>query len=71
MNQNKDQVIILTGGNGLIGSEVISLLRSRGAVVINFDIKKIDNDKDFIQCNITQVSSIKKSVSDVIKKYGN
>ena len=34
----KDKIIIVTGGNGLLGSEIILQLKKHGALVINLEI---------------------------------
>ena len=39
--QLQDKIILLTGGSGLLGKEIFNLLKSRGAIVINLDIKLV------------------------------
>ena len=34
----KDKVIIVTGGNGLIGREIVNHLKENGAIVLNAEI---------------------------------
>ena len=34
----KDKVIVVTGGNGLLGKKIVSTLREQGAVAIAADI---------------------------------
>ena len=71
MNQHKGQIIIVTGGNGLLGSEIMKLLANRGATVINFDINSTTSDDcEFIECDITSNENIKNSISKVVKKFG-
>lgn len=67
----KNKIIIITGGSGLLGKEIIKRLLDNDATVINFDINSSSCiNSEFINCNITDEYSIKKSISSVIKKYG-
>jgi NAD(P)-dependent dehydrogenase (short-subunit alcohol dehydrogenase family) len=63
--------IIVTGGSGLIGKEILKDLLRKGAMVINFDISD-SGIEDVIEiiCDITKDISLKESVDDVIKRYG-
>lgn len=38
MNSLKDKIIIVTGGSGLLGKEIINNLITKGAIPINADI---------------------------------
>jgi NAD(P)-dependent dehydrogenase (short-subunit alcohol dehydrogenase family) len=71
MNQLEGKIIIVTGGSGLLGSEMIRLLSSRGAIAINFE-KTTDTSEDLlnISCDITSDKSIKKALYLVMQKYG-
>ena len=67
----KNKIIIITGGSGLLGKEIIKRLLDNEATVINFDINSSSCiNSEFVNCNITDEYSIKKSISSVIKKYG-
>ena len=71
MNQHEGQIIIVTGGNGLLGKEIIKLLSKRGATAINFDIDSTTSDDcKMIKCDITSDENIKKSISIVMNKFG-
>jgi NAD(P)-dependent dehydrogenase (short-subunit alcohol dehydrogenase family) len=67
-----NKVIVITGGNGLIGTEIIKYLNQEGAITINADIN-FDN-QDFnnteFKCDITNLESINKLIYFVIKEYG-
>ena len=66
----KNKVIIVTGGSGLIGREIINYLLSEDAIAINADINiETDLEKGFINCDITTEFSINSCIDLVIKKY--
>ena len=70
MNKLKDKVIIITGGNGLIGKAIVNQIKSEGGICINFDINH-ETSPDFstINCDITSEISIIESVEIVYKKF--
>lgn len=65
----KNKVIVVTGGNGLLGKELIATLEELGAITIsadvNFEKKRLNN---FI-LDITDENSVKKGLKNIIKKY--
>jgi NAD(P)-dependent dehydrogenase (short-subunit alcohol dehydrogenase family) len=70
MYKLKDKIILVTGGNGLLGREIILKLKNEEAVCINLDINhKTSNDLSLIQCDITNTKSIDKAIKLVIKKF--
>lgn len=67
----ENKVIIITGGSGLIGGELVSYARQCGAKVINAEIAvKTDIDKGEVYCDITSPESVEAMVGTVIKHYG-
>lgn len=65
-----DKIIIVTGGNGLLGSEIIFQLKKQGALVINLEINIKTNDElTEVECDITNSKSIIDSISLIMKKY--
>ena len=67
----KDKVIIVTGGSGLIGREIIKYLRSEEAIAINIEINtETDIEKGIVNCDITSEISIESCIDIVMKKYG-
>ena len=50
----KDKIIIVTGGSGLIGRQLVSYIRQSGGMAINAEIS-VDTDlgKGNIHCDIT------------------
>ena len=71
MSNLKNKVIIVTGGNGLLGKEIVSNALREGAICINVDINhKTTSDYLKINCDITKPESIDKTIELVIEKYG-
>ena len=66
-----DKVIIVTGGSGLLGTEIIYQIKKLGAIVINLEINiKTNVELTEIECDITNPKSIKNSISLIIQKHG-
>ena len=65
----KGKVIVVTGGNGLLGKQMVSIFREQGAVVIATDIyfERLGAD-DFI-IDITDEYSVKNGVKAIVEKY--
>lgn len=69
-NRLKNKIIIVTGGNGLLGKVIISRLILEGAFCINFEINNQTNaDLSQVNCDITDSSSIDKALELVLSKY--
>ena len=67
----KNKVIIVTGGSGLIGREIVKYLSDEDAIAINADITiKTDLENCLINCDITSETSIESCINIVMKKYG-
>ena len=66
--QNK--IIIVTGGNGLLGKAIVSKLRSLGSFCINFDITHETNeDLSLVKCDITDTVSVDSCLTQIMNKY--
>jgi len=65
-----NKVIIVTGGNGLIGESIVDDLISEGAIVINADVGLVDdyNNNQFF-CDVTKEISVATLLKTVVKKY--
>jgi NAD(P)-dependent dehydrogenase (short-subunit alcohol dehydrogenase family) len=62
----KDKVIIVTGGSGLLGKEIIKDLEANGALVFNADINVETNiEKHTLNIDITSEESIVKGIEFV------
>lgn len=67
----KDKVIIVTGGSGLLGTEMVKDLQKKGAYVINFDINQdTDVQIGFVNCDITDLQSVDAALAAVVSHYG-
>jgi len=69
-NRLKDKIIIVTGGNGLLGKAIVRIIKDEGAFCVNFDINhKTNDDLSNVECDITNKDSIDSALSLVIVKY--
>lgn len=69
-NRLKEKIIIVTGGNGLLGRAIIERLKSEGALCLNFEINHLTNgDLTQVYCDITNTNSIDEALELVLKKY--
>ena len=66
------KIVIVTGGSGLLGKEIILDLFKKGFVPVNADVN-IDNDfeKHQCYCDITDSGSIEALLKYVYENYGN
>lgn len=66
----KNKIIVVTGGNGLLGRKMVSIFRENGAIAIAADIYfENKGPEDFI-IDITDENSVIKEVDLIIEKYG-
>lgn len=66
-----DKVIVITGGSGLIGKEIVSDVLRRGGIAINADIGvETDLKNGLININITDERSINTGIKNVIDEFG-
>ena len=69
MNKLRNKIIVITGGNGLLGNNFISFLRNEGATTINLE-KNILNDDFNYCCDITDENSVKDVIKILIDRFG-
>lgn len=65
----KGKVIVVTGGNGLLGKQMVSAFRENGAIVIAADIYFEEKKSDDIIIDITNETSVKNGIVTIIDKY--
>lgn len=69
-NRLENKIIIVTGGNGLLGAAIVERIKSEGAFCINFEINGKTNDNlSNVACDITNEDSINNALTLVIEKY--
>ena len=69
-NSLENKIIVITGGNGLLGYAMIRKIKSDGGFSINLDINhKTSEDLSNIECDITNQNSINNAMSIIIEKY--
>lgn len=67
---NKEKIILVTGGSGLIGKSIIKDLTEDGYVTINIDITSVENSCEHFKCDITKEDEIEGVFKLVYEKYG-
>ena len=64
------KIVIVTGGNGLLGRAMIKCFSDRGYLPVNFDINIETNpDKYQVFCDITSDKSVNEAIDVVMKSY--
>jgi NAD(P)-dependent dehydrogenase (short-subunit alcohol dehydrogenase family) len=66
----EDKIIIVTGGNGLIGKSIVEFISNEGATALNLDINVNKDSATEIKCDITDPGEIESVVNFILKKYG-
>jgi NAD(P)-dependent dehydrogenase (short-subunit alcohol dehydrogenase family) len=67
----KNKVIVITGGNGLIGRALIENAITLGATVLNLEVSvETDWEKGTVFCDITSPSHIQEVFNSIINKFG-
>ena len=65
-----NKIIIVTGGNGLLGKEIVKEIIENGGFCINMDINnETTEDLSLIKCDITDKISIDFSLNLILKRY--
>ncbi|MCX6181194.1 MAG: oxidoreductase [Bacteroidetes bacterium] len=66
----KGKVIVVTGGNGLLGKKILEFIRAANGIGISADINNDDTDTLQVYLDITSPESIKECIGIVVEKYG-
>ena len=67
----ENKIIVVTGGSGLLGSEIVKKITSSKGQAINFDINIGTNiDKGEVNVDLEDDNSIEEAVQTVIKNFG-
>jgi NAD(P)-dependent dehydrogenase (short-subunit alcohol dehydrogenase family) len=65
----KDKVIVVTGGNGLLGKKMVATLSDQGAIVIAADIFFEEKNVNDIVMDITDEQSVSNGISAIVNKH--
>lgn len=66
----KDKIIIVTGGSGLLGRDIVKKINQEGGFCINVDINNVTvDDLSTIQCDVTSEKSVNECLQLIIVKY--
>ena len=71
MMKLENKIILVTGGAGLLGREIVRVLRSEGATTVSVDLKVATQpDLSEINCDLTNEQDINNLISSVSKHFG-
>lgn len=71
MSNLSGRIIVVTGGEGLLGKAFVSTLRKAGATALSADIAcATDLKKGTLRMDITDTDSIRAGIDAVVKKFG-
>lgn len=67
----QDKVVLVTGGSGLLGREIVAHLRSKGALAINADLGlESDIKAGQLLCDVTDPDSIARAFDELMGSCG-
>ncbi|MBR8537383.1 SDR family oxidoreductase [Carboxylicivirga sediminis] len=67
----KDKVIIITGGNGLLGRSMCDDMHAKGAKVISFDLYSDESwERGLINCDVTDIDGFQERIQLVKEHFG-
>jgi NAD(P)-dependent dehydrogenase (short-subunit alcohol dehydrogenase family) len=71
MKRLENKIIIVTGGDGLIGKEIVSRIKADGGICINAEINVSDDlSNGVVFCDITDEKSIQEAIKKITSHYG-
>jgi NAD(P)-dependent dehydrogenase (short-subunit alcohol dehydrogenase family) len=69
MIQLQNKVIVVTGGNGLLGKQMIKHINEANGIAINIDIGDTNNITESYICDITNSENIQQTINKILKKH--
>jgi NAD(P)-dependent dehydrogenase (short-subunit alcohol dehydrogenase family) len=66
-----NKVIVVTGGNGLLGREIVASLKGAGAIVISADINIVTENNENVHIDIANEQSVSKAIKSILSLYGS
>lgn len=71
MNNLNNKVIVVTGGNGLLGRTIIQDLKAKGAITVNLEMHVQSNLLEgVLACDITQETEVKDAINIIVTNWG-
>ena len=66
-----EKIILVTGGSGLLGKEIIKNINNNNGIAINLDTQCEDNfNKNSLYFDVTDNSSIESGITKIMSFYG-
>ena len=65
----KNKVIVITGGNGLLGSKIVELIKSNDGIVYSLDIVHSKNNDNCLIVDINDENTISIAIEKIFKKH--
>jgi NAD(P)-dependent dehydrogenase (short-subunit alcohol dehydrogenase family) len=70
MKRLQNKIIIVTGGGGLLGKNIVQRIKSEGGFCVNFEINaETTLDLSTVSCDVTNQESIDQSLQKVFEKF--
>lgn len=67
----KDKIIVVTGGSGLLGRDIIRYINEEGGTSINVDVRTENHSAAMaVQADITEEVGVEAAIGAVMKKFG-
>jgi NAD(P)-dependent dehydrogenase (short-subunit alcohol dehydrogenase family) len=67
----RGKIVVITGGNGLIGKAMVQKAQASGATVINLEVGvKTQLEKGILNCDITDANSFNSAFDKILERYG-
>lgn len=71
MKRLENKVIIITGGSGLLGRNMVEQVKADGAICINADVESAnDIENGTVCCDVTDERSIAAAIKEVVATFG-
>jgi NAD(P)-dependent dehydrogenase (short-subunit alcohol dehydrogenase family) len=70
MSRLKNKVVVVTGGEGLLGKAIVSFLKSEEAIVISFDINQRNADKLNRIVDVTSEENVQNEINAILSEFG-
>jgi len=65
----KDKIIVVTGGNGLLGRELVGYIRGQRGIPVVADIDVKNENDGALKLDITDENSISECIAEILKRH--